>query len=90
MARIRRVSPVAMRHTWDCGIAALASVLRLPYGDVVATARALYGKAVRHGFTGVELERIAATLGRPLRRLRRPERHPTGVGVLGLVGLFPG
>jgi ABC-type bacteriocin/lantibiotic exporter with double-glycine peptidase domain len=87
--RRRGVVVQRQRHDWDCGVAALAMLLGLPYGDVAAAARALYGTTMptRRGLGIYHLEEMAAALGRTLRRVYKRPGYLTGAtGILGMNG----
>lgn len=76
---------VTQRASGDCGVAALATALHLPYEDVYATVAQLEPK--RRGRAGLHAYQIAAAaqaLGHAFRIRRQwdPERHD---GVLGIV-----
>lgn len=85
----RGVKLVAQRKDWDCGVAALAMLLALPYGDVSAAVRSVVtGPRLKsRGLILKEAEAVAAYLGHPLRRVYRRRDYLTGqVGMLGLIG----
>lgn len=89
MRKRRCVTVVPQKHDFDCGVAALASLYSIPYGDVSAVARALFGttKPTKRGLGLYHLEEMAEALGRPLRRIyRRPDYLESRTGVLGLNG----
>lgn len=89
MKRRRGVKVIAQQHRWDCGVAALAMLLGLPYGDVAAVTRALYGSTypTKRGLGIYHLEAIAQALGRSLRRVYRRKDYLAGqTGVLGVNG----
>lgn len=85
----RGVTVIRQRHDWDCGVAALGMLLGLSYGDVAATARALYGttRPNKRGLMLYHLEEIAAASGRELRRVYRSSGYLEGAtGILGMNG----
>lgn len=85
----RGVKVVAQKHGWDCGVSSLAMLLGLPYGDVAAAARALWGstKPSKRGLGIYHLEQIAKHLGRKLTRVYRRRDYLAGrTGILGLNG----
>lgn len=89
MKRRRGVKVTAQRHDWDCGVASLAMLLGLPYGDVAAAARGIWGTTMptRRGLGIYHLEEMAEALGRTLRRVYRRESYLVDqTGVLGLNG----
>jgi ABC-type bacteriocin/lantibiotic exporter with double-glycine peptidase domain len=89
MAKRRGVKVVAQKHDFDCGVAALAMLLGLPYGDVAAACRELYGstKPTKRGLGIYHLEAIAEQLGRRLRRVyKRKDYLNDQTGVLGMLG----
>lgn len=85
--RRRGVKVVAQRRNWDCGVASLAMLLGVPYGDVSAAVRARYGKAPRRGLGIYHLEELANLLGFALRRIYKRAGYLDGQsGVLGMNG----
>lgn len=89
MTRKRPVKVVSQRNGWDCGVSSLAMLLGLPYGDVAAAARALWGstKPSKRGLGIYHLEQIADHLGRKLTRVYRRKDYLAGqTGILGLNG----
>jgi hypothetical protein len=89
MKRRRGVVVIRQRHGWDCGVAALAMLLGMPYGDIAATCRSLWGttQPARRGLGLYHLELLGETLGRPLRRIYRSAGYLDGqTGILGMTG----
>ena len=91
MPRKRRtgVRVLAQRKDWDCGVAALAMLFDVPYGDVAATCRALWGstRPAKRGLGLYHMEALAAEMGRPFRRVYKSGGYLVGeTGILGLVG----
>jgi ABC-type bacteriocin/lantibiotic exporter with double-glycine peptidase domain len=87
MRRRRGVKVIAQRSNWDCGVASLAMILGVPYGDVSAASRARFGKPPRRGLGIYHLEELASLLGFSLRRVYRREDYLLGQsGVLGMNG----
>lgn len=89
MKRRRGVKVTAQRHDWDCGVASLAMLLGLSYGDVAAAARSIWGTTMpsRRGLGIYHLEEMAEALGRTLRRVYRRDSYLVDqTGVLGLNG----
>jgi hypothetical protein len=89
MRRRCGVIVVRQRNGWDCGVASLAMLLGVPYGDVAAMCRTIWGSTMptRRGLGIYHLEELSAALGRRLRRVyRRDDYLANQTGVLGLVG----
>jgi ABC-type bacteriocin/lantibiotic exporter with double-glycine peptidase domain len=91
MRRRRGLRVVAQRKNWDCGVAALASLLDEPYGDIAAAVRELFPdrQAIirRYGLNVSETEKVAAHLGTSLvRRYRNKDYRylDNGTGILGI------
>jgi ABC-type bacteriocin/lantibiotic exporter with double-glycine peptidase domain len=83
----RGVKVIAQRGNWDCGVASLAMLLGLPYGDVKAAMRARYAKAPRRGLGIYHLEELATLLGFSLRRVYKSAGYLDGQsGILGMNG----
>ena len=86
----RGITVTRQRHGWDCGVAALAMLLGIPYGDVAAAARHLWGstKPSRRGLGIYHLEQMAEHLGRRLVRVYRMKGDYLDgrTGVLGING----
>lgn len=85
----RGVKVTHQRHDFDCGVAALAMYLGVPYGDVAAACRALFGstKPERRGLGLYHLEAIAFELGTCLHRTYKSAGYLDGAsGVLGMNG----
>lgn len=88
MPRPAPIRVVKQRHDWDCGACCLSMLLDIPYGDVVKVVRDRYPTTHRRGLALYQMEEVAATLGRTLRRVYRAHGYldafPTGIlGVLG-------
>ena len=89
MKRGRGVKVVSQKRDWDCGVASLAMLLGVPYGDVSAACRTLWGTTMpsRRGLGIYHLELLAEQLGRSLRRVYRKKDYLAGqTGVLGMNG----
>ena len=89
MKRQRGVRVIGQRHDFDCGVAALAMYLAVPYGDVAAVCRTLWGstKPAKRGLGLYHLEAIAAALGILLQRTYpRAGYLENASGVLGMNG----
>lgn len=89
MPKRRGVVVLRQRHDWDCGVAALAMLLGVQYGDVAASCRAIWGSTqpTRRGLGLYHLETLAESLGRSLRRVYRQQGYLQGqTGVLGMNG----
>ena len=75
------------RRSNDCGVAALATFLDIPYVDIFIGAVAVSDRFARHndGLTVRAMLDVAAAYGRPLKRLhyRRVDLYEH-VGVLGI------
>lgn len=75
-------TPVAQRYTADCGVAALACLLRIPYEDAEAAICAANHRArpIRY-MRDAELQRAAHRLGYPMWRLTHFDPHQVeGIG----------
>ncbi len=79
---------VPQRKQWDCGIAALAAVLDVPYGDVAAKFRAMSRYPRRGDGLRIEyIEMLGAALGVRMKRIYRKRGYLDGAtGVLGFAG----
>jgi len=95
MSRSRRsvkptpVTVVKQRKEWDCGVAALAMVLRKPYGDISHAVRLTIPVLPRRGLGLYHLERLARHFGRTFHRIYKRRDYLTqfkGVGILGVEG----
>lgn len=88
MTKRRGVKVVPQKHVADCGLCCLAMLFAMPYGDVSAAARAIWGDSQREqGLAIGEIEELAEALGRTLRRVcRRKDYLADQTGVLGLIG----
>lgn len=86
--RARPIRVVGQRKDWDCGIAALAMVLRKPYGDVAVHVRELFPLDAKRGLGLYHLEAIAKNMGTRLRRVYRRYGYlkDNTLGILGLQG----
>lgn len=83
------IKVVPQKKDYDCGIAAMAMLLGLPYGDVSAVVRALYGttKPNKRGLLLYHMEEIGDQLGTPLKRMYRSKAYLSGkTGILGMNG----
>lgn len=65
---------VAQRRPFDCGVAALATLIHVEYSDVFYVAARVAGDRIRRGLTIAEMIRIAKRFRHPLARL-----HPAKV-----------
>lgn len=79
------VKVIPQRKRWDCGVASLAMLLAVPYGDVsAATRRIVVG--YRNGMTIRAMEAVAEELGKPLTRVYRKKDYlANATGILGLL-----
>lgn len=79
------VKVIPQRKRWDCGVASLAMLLAVPYGDVsAATRRVVVG--YRYGLTIRAMEAVAEELGKPLVRVYRKKDYlRNATGILGLL-----
>lgn len=78
---------IRQRKSWDCGIAALAMLLDVPYGDVSAVVRRIVEQPKRKGLLLYHLEAVSRELGYPLRRIYRKQDYlENATGILGLNG----
>jgi len=87
--RRRGIKVTPQKHDFDCGVASLAMLLGLSYGDVSAACRQLFGstKPCKRGLGLYHLEAIGALLDRPLRRCYKQKDYLAfQTGVLGLMG----
>ena len=79
---------IKQRKNWDCGLACLAMLLDLDYGDVSRRVRETIPVIPRRGLGAYHLEEIAASFDKPLRRIYRSNTYlanrPTGI--LGVNG----
>jgi hypothetical protein len=88
----RGLKVVPQRKDWDCGVAALATLLGKSYGDVSAAVRELFpdgqAKIRRAGLNIYETETVAAHFGVTLRRRYRTKGNghlEGGTGILGIL-----
>lgn len=86
--RAKPVSVVKQKYNYDCGVAALAMLLRKPYGDVSAVVRKLIPKFPRRGLGLYHLELLGKELGVDLKRVYKTKEYLIGrpTGILGVVG----
>lgn len=83
------VKVVAQKKDYDCGVAAMAMLLNVSYGDISAVCRSIYGstKPNKRGLLLYHLEGIADSFGVPLIRLYKSKNYMNGrTGILGLNG----
>jgi hypothetical protein len=83
------LSIVPQRRKMDCGVAALASLLGIPYEDVYVAACAVAPNVARHGLYLHEVRSVALKLGTPL-IARRSYDIETDVGILSVRGKSKG
>ena len=86
--RTKPVRLVQQRHATDCGVAALAMLLRKSYGDISYVVREYIPIMPRRGLGIYHLEELAKHFGVKLRRVYRSKDYlkdrPTGIlGVMG-------
>lgn len=89
MRRKAGIKVVSQKKDYDCGIAAMAMLLDVAYGDVSAAVRGLYGttKPNKRGIMLYHMEEIAAKLGTPLKRIYKAKNYLSGkTGILGMNG----
>jgi len=89
MARSAGIKVVQQKKDYDCGIAAMAMLLDVSYGDVSAATRALYGttKPNKRGLLLYHMEAIAEELGARLKRVYKAKNYLSGqTGILGMNG----
>jgi hypothetical protein len=87
--RRRGLTLIRQRHDMDCGVAALAMFLSVPYGDMAAVTRARFGSLSpeRRGLGLHHLEELATFYDRPLRRIYKAHDYLVGrTGVIGVIG----
>lgn len=89
MARRKRIGMhvITQKNNVDCGLAALAMLLGVPYGDVSAACLSRYGARTPNntGLALYHLEELADCFGVPLRRIYISKNYLDGqTGVLGL------
>lgn len=80
---------LAQRHDWDCGVAAIAMLLDLPYGDVAARVRERITDARlrSRGLLLYQMEQVIRACGYRTRRVHRRRGYLDGVtGILALNG----
>lgn len=83
------IKVIQQKKDYDCGIAALAMLLGITYGDVSAVVRSLYGttKPNKRGLMLYHMEEIADQLGTKLKRVYKSKNYLSGkTGVLGMNG----
>lgn len=90
MKRRTGVKVISQRKDWDCGVACLAMLLKVPYGDVAALVRAEIDprKLRRRGLVILDMQAMASHLGSPLRLVHRSRAYLSTHrdGILGMVG----
>jgi hypothetical protein len=89
MAKSSGIKVVQQKKDYDCGIAAMAMLLNISYGDVSAVVRALYGttKPNKRGLMLYHMEEIADQLNNQLKRVYKAKGYLTGkTGILGMNG----
>ena len=73
-----------MRHRGDCGVAALATILRVPYEEVLVVAGHFVPTVLVDGLDNDDMIKIAARFGRLLVERTKEEIDFRGaVGILG-------
>ena len=85
----RGVTVVRQRHSWDCGVASLAMLFGIPYGDVAAAARRLWGTVPpsRRGLVLHHMEALADAVGKSLCRIYKQRDYlQNRTGILGVNG----
>lgn len=83
------VKVIQQRKDFDCGVASMAMLMNVTYGDVSAVCRALYGstKPNKRGLLLYHMEEIADQLGTRLKRVYRGNDYMVGKsGILGMNG----
>lgn len=83
------VKVVKQRKDFDCGIAAMAMLFNLEYGEISAVCRALFGstKPNKRGLLLYHLEEMANQLGTNLSRVYRSKNYMSDkTGILGMNG----
>ena len=89
MRKSSGIKIVPQKKDYDCGIAAMAMLLGITYGDVSAVVRALYGstKPNKRGIMLYHMEEIASQLDTPLKRVYKAKSYLSGkTGILGMNG----
>lgn len=89
MRKSSGIKVVPQKKDYDCGIAAMAMLLGISYGDVSAVVRALYGttKPNPRGLMLYHMEEIADQLNAPLKRVYKAKGYLSGkTGILGMNG----
>ena len=89
MAKSAGIKVVMQKKDYDCGIAAMAMLVGVPYGDVSAVCRELYGttKPNKRGLLLYHMEEIGERLGMPLERVYKAKNYLSGkTGILGMNG----
>jgi ABC-type bacteriocin/lantibiotic exporter with double-glycine peptidase domain len=86
MAKNAGIKVVVQKRSYDCGLAAMAMLAGVPYGDVSAVARLLYEpKRLKNGLAVYQLEAIGERLDVPLKRIYKSKGYLTGkTGILGI------
>lgn len=80
---------IRQRTDWDCGVAAIAMLLNIPYNDVAATVRAIITdpKLKKRGLILYQLEDVIEYHGFKTKRVYRKKDYLEGAtGILGLNG----
>lgn len=80
---------IPQRHDWDCGVASLAMLLDIPYGDAAQIVRDVIDDPLlkKRGLILRQLEEIFDHLGQPTKRVYRSNQYLEGrTGILGLNG----
>ena len=79
---------VKQRQDYDCGLAALSTLLDIPYADVSAKARQLFD--VKGGLWLWQIQEIAEELGGTLKLVFKSKHYLEGrTGILSVVGNEP-
>jgi len=91
MKRRTGVKVIAQRKNWDCGIASLAMLLGVPYGDVAAAAKRMWSRLPpnRRGILLSDMEAFALEQF-DVRLARRYWKHGYLEGQTGIIGLVGG
>ena len=81
---------IRQRKDWDCGVAALAMLLDIPYGDVAAYVREAFADdpCLRcRGLKTAQVQAVAKHFKLPLTLVHRRRRYLEGAtGILGFIG----
>lgn len=89
MRKTAGIKVVSQKKDYDCGIAAMAMLLNVAYGDVSAVVRSLYGstKPNKRGLMIYHMMGIAEEMGTPLYRTNKAKNYMSGkTGILGMNG----